>query len=86
MDTTSTRGQWMTSYSNDKSEVGNDPTVDTTSTRGQWVTSYSNDKSEVGNDPIVGTKRKWVSAYPTSKWGAAKLVNHWVSDLRALFT
>lgn len=40
IDGTSTRGQWVTSYTN-KGDIGSGPTVDETSTRGKWVSSYT---------------------------------------------
>ena len=83
VDETSTRGQWVTSYSSNKEVVGNEPTVDKTSTRGQWVTSYSNNKEVVGNEPTVdetSTRGKWVSSYSNSKWSVVEHVDHWVSN------
>ena len=78
VDETSTRGQWVTSYSSNKEVVGNEPTVDETSTRGRWVSSYSND-----HEPSVdetSTRGKWVSSYSNSKWSVVEHVDHWVSN------
>ena len=39
LDTTSTRGQWVSSYRH-KVPSGREPTLDETSTRGKWVSKY----------------------------------------------
>ncbi|KAI1121062.1 hypothetical protein F5Y10DRAFT_257091 [Nemania abortiva] len=64
VDGTSTRGQWVSSYSNDE-KAPKLPTVDGTSTRGQWVSSYSNDEG-MPQGPTVdetSTRGKWVTKY-----------------------
>ncbi|KAI0878809.1 hypothetical protein GGS24DRAFT_442147 [Hypoxylon argillaceum] len=70
VDGTSTRAQWVSSYSNDKEDNPRRPTVDATSTRAQWVTSYSNDEEHIPGGPTVdgtSTRAQWVSSYSNDK-------------------
>ena len=66
VDETSTRGQWVSSYS-DKVKVGAESAVDTTSTRGQWVTSYSNKVGAESTVDTTSTRGQWVTSYSNDK-------------------